>query len=182
MPVEDVLSQNGAEVILKDSARWFTGKSSRKTLNFKENQKTDRNGTVFAPVLEGSLPKITPELREKINAMYGKDFLLVYHDFNNYRWLVGSLESPLKFFADLETGDRPDSRNHFPFSFESPITRNPILPYNGEINTVEPTEPGETPCLPVTIKNILGETIYTAQPGSTITLDTDFGQDFIEIN
>ena len=181
IPVEDVLSQQGNIIKLKEGKRWFIGRSSKDKIEFKQNQNNSRNGTTYKPTLDGELPKITPELEEKLTEMSGREFLVVYHDLNNYRWLVGNMESPLLFSADLETGNRPSSRNYYPFTFQSPLTRERIYPFNGEITTEEPTEPGQAPCLPVTIKNILGETIYLAQPGSTIQLDTDFGQDFIDI-
>lgn len=166
VPVEDVLSETDSEVTLKDTKVWFIGRGIKFTPKYKERNRSTRYGQISDRSLTGSIAKRTPSLDFVVNAMFGRKYIVVYHDFNDQLVRVGSVDQPLTFEYNADTGTQPGTRSGITFEFKGVITSDASY-YTGALPTSD-APPIEPPvCEPSTV--IWNDTVV-ARPNSGETL------------
>jgi hypothetical protein len=94
---------------------------------FTQEKSQSPAGDVFATSLTAIIPKDRPELLAKCQEMDGKEFIVVYKDNNGYYKVLGSPEEPMKFSADVNTGQR-ESLNKYTVKFARSLRfRSPFI-------------------------------------------------------
>lgn len=178
--ISNVLSQDGATVILKPGEKWNTGKATRFKPDFKEKQK---DGKLLSIAYKAFVPKRTPELDQVLNAMLPHEgYLLIYDDFNGYRRIAGTVETPLTFKFDLPSGKKPGDTNGVNIQFDGISTEHLALLYVDDIDADDPVPGPEVPTgPPVIVEWNAGNVVAVAQPGETVTIVSDFSADEIII-
>ena len=178
--VSNVLSQIGATVVLKPEQKWNTGKATRFKPDFKEKQK---DGKLLSIAYKAFVPKRTPELDEVLNAMLPHEgYLLIYDDFNGYRRLAGSVDTPLMFTFDLPSGKKPGDANGVNIQFNGISTEHLALLYTDAIDADDPVPEPEVPLgPPVTVEWNEGNVVAVAQPGEKVIIISEFAADEIQI-
>lgn len=113
-PVKHVIQ---SEIELFNSADymdiWFSSGS------FTEQMGEDSNGEYFKQQIQIFAPKDAPDIAYAIQQLTGVRCVCLYMDGNGQTKLVGSLESPLTFSSDLDTGDATSDKNGHKLTFKT---------------------------------------------------------------
>ena len=104
-------------VELKSLARWYDVYGTEGTIKFNEDQQQSPQGDYFKVKLSASIPKDRTEVKNSLEEMKNKTFIIDYTDYNNERKLVGTLTEPLKFSSSLDTGNKIPSLNAHAIEF-----------------------------------------------------------------
>jgi hypothetical protein len=102
--------------------RWFSGYATLETIGFAEPSELTDNGTIYKPKFTAIVPKDSAEATHLFDQMSNGRFLLDYTDSNGLRKLVGSLDEPLFFSADLNTKQNIAGRNEHLINFYGTTT------------------------------------------------------------
>jgi len=104
-------------LVLRDQALyadiWFTSGS------FTEAMNEDNNGEFFRPQIQIYVPKDSPDLAFAVAQLTGVRCVCLYVDGNNQAKLVGSLDAPLAFSSDLDTGNDYADKNGYKLKFST---------------------------------------------------------------
>lgn len=131
VPLEDVLilpdpfnSVISLQVILKPGKVFYSADLTLYTAGCKEETVISNHGEIQKQTLQCFIPKDSPENAPSLNEMIKQRFLVLYSDFNGNRKVLGTLDSGMRFKADLDTYMDPGSgRNGHLCTFygESPL-------------------------------------------------------------
>ena len=126
IPVNDIISIPRAtnhvitEAITIDAlsgAQWFDAYVTEGSLGYKETEKKNQHGNSYDRILVGLVPKDTETLADLFDEMEGFRYVIIYTDNNGKKKVVGSIESPLQFKADMDTKVDANGRNGHPITF-----------------------------------------------------------------
>ena len=158
------------QVVFKAGAGWITWEVSMESANVAITDRQSVHGHLKNTRLPFSVPKDRAGIKHQFELASEDEFILTYVDGNGIRKMMGSLEAPLRFAFNHNTGSRFSDSNAYScsFFFEGPDN---INEYPG---TVDPAPAGAAPA----IVRVNGEVVATLAPGETIDFDTDFDFDF----
>lgn len=118
IPVDDIVfiprDSNhiiNAGIVLKQGARWSNVYMTEGSFGYKETLKKNAHGNSYNNKLVGFVPKDREDLAELFDEMEGSRYVAIYYDNNGKTKLMGSLESPLQFKADLDTKNKASGLN-----------------------------------------------------------------------
>lgn len=103
------------------------------SIKFSQDKKSGSNGDYFPTSIRAMIPKDRPELLLKMEEMDGKEYVCVILDNNDYYKIVGTINEPLRFKADVNI-DGIESLNAYGIEFarslrfRSPFIENPPIP------------------------------------------------------
>ena len=139
VPVRDVASQDGATITLKSGKQWHTAKGSK----FKSSVETANvSAKLYRVGFSATVAHISPALEKVINSYtVAEGYLVIYEDLNGYRWLLGSLEQPLKLRHRYQSGNRPGSSTGVRLTFSGSQLGAPRLEYTDSIDASTPVPP-----------------------------------------
>lgn len=134
IPFEDVASINIIDstkksITLKAGKSWFTGYATQQTLKYTEKQKHTENGIYYDKSIVGFVPKDTEDILELFSEMENQFFIIRYIDSNGQEKVAGTIDEPLKFTSDFDTGNDTSSRNGHFFTFEAESTEKAFYYY-----------------------------------------------------
>ncbi|MDJ1468177.1 hypothetical protein [Xanthocytophaga flava] len=92
---------------------WFV------TGGFTEVMTDEANGEYFKQAIQVYVPKDAPDLAFAIQELTGVRCICQYVDGNKNAKLVGSLEAPLTFSSELDTGSDFSDKNGYKLSFKT---------------------------------------------------------------
>jgi len=104
-------------VVLKAGARWYDLWFSPSTGSFKESMGDDVQGEFVKPVVSLFSPRETPTVAYFASQFQGVRCLVVFQDSNGLARIVGSLEYPLSFKHESDTGSSFNSKSGSTFTF-----------------------------------------------------------------
>lgn len=140
--VDSIPEPNGQvidqDIVLKSGAAFYEGYSTLETLRFEEDHEKSEHGNFYEQVLGGFYPKESPGVTQQFEEMAADRFIVIFQDNNNYYKLLGSLENPLRFEADMDTTDTPGGRNGYTFEFRREADKRAPF-YEGLFQTEEST-------------------------------------------
>ena len=115
-PVDHVINKS---VVIDDSsgAKWLNAYVTEGSLGYTETKSKTQHGTPYKRKLVGFVPKDSEALANQFDGMEGSKFVLIYDDNNGKKKLIGSIDSPLEFTADLDTKEDASGRNGHTISF-----------------------------------------------------------------
>lgn len=124
IPVDQVISIPKARghvvetpIVLKTGARWYDLWFSPGSGNFKEPMGDDVQGEYVKPVVSLFSPRETPTVAYFAARLQGVRCLVVFQDGNRLSRIVGSLEYPLSFKHEFDSGASANSRSGSTFTF-----------------------------------------------------------------
>lgn len=166
IPVRDVASQDGATITLKSGKQWHTAKGSK----FKSSVETaNLSARLYRVGFSATVAHISPALEKVINSYtIAEGYLVIYEDLNGYRWLLGSLEQPLKLRHRYQSGNRPGSSTGVRLTFSGSQLGAPRLEYTDSIDASTPVPPPAG--AQVSIINSDGSYSATSECGSSFVL------------
>lgn len=154
------------QVVFKAGAAWITWEVSMESANVNSQSRQSIHGHFKNNRLPFTIPKDRAGLKHQFELASEDEFIVTYVDSNGTRKLLGSLDAPVRFAFNHDTGSRFADRNAYEcsFFFEGPDN---ISEYTG---TVDPAPAGPAP---VIIK-VNGVVIASLAPGEIIDFDTPF--------
>jgi hypothetical protein len=124
IPVDQVVSIPQARghvvetpLVLKPGARWYDLWFSPGSGSFKEPMGEDVQGEFVKPVVSLFSPRETPTVAHFAAQLQGVRCLVVFQDANALSRIVGSLEYPLSFKHESDTGTSLTSKSGSTFTF-----------------------------------------------------------------
>lgn len=130
IPVDDVVSiveplnsKVCEPVVLNNLARWFNCYATEGTIKYTEEKQQSPHGDYYKAKLTAFIPKDRAEVINQINLMNNKLFVIDYTDNNGLRKLVGTINNPLRFSDNLDTGSNAANRNGFTIEFVGDILK-----------------------------------------------------------
>lgn len=93
------------------------------TAHRKCSRKEDKNGTYYNLEIECSVART--DIAECILSELPERFVLVTTDNNNVTRVEGTLEEPVHYAADFDSGEKFESLNHCKFKFTRKLRRLP---------------------------------------------------------
>jgi len=147
---------------------WIVTQESPKMVSRSRNS---QEGAFKDNQLTFIIPKDESVTRRMLELAEQDSFIVLFKDSNNKQKIFGTLESPVYFNFDHESGDGRGSRNQYSCSFVSDGPDNSFF-YDGSIQ-IAPGGP-----LPAIVRWTDGTLIAVLQPGQTLLVDSDFEHDF----
>jgi hypothetical protein len=114
-------------IYLKTAKVWlefyFTPGSGSFSLDFNSAAK----GNIFETKIKGSFPKQHQGHDYSIRQMIGQPFVCKVLDANGVYRLAGTLDCPMKFAFDLDTGKKTEDRNSYEYIFSGKSKYSPYF-------------------------------------------------------
>jgi len=140
------------------------------TINLQSSNSQTAHGNAKENVLPFVLPKDNPTIRRQLELAENDELIVVYADGNGKTKIFGSLDRPVRFRFDHDTGKDSGSRNGYLCEFYYSGPENNFF-YEG----TTPAPPASGAPVLVKWQNSLGIiTIATAYPGEVVTINSDF--------
>ncbi len=104
---------NRAEVDFESGKTWLTLPVRYESATWREPQRNDPQGDTFEAALDALLPYDTPAIRGQLDAMRRHRFLLRLRFRDGSYSIVGTVEQPLAFSSEADSGQKMgDFRGH----------------------------------------------------------------------
>lgn len=152
-------------------ANWYATQEKLRVTTQKERT---ADGSTAKNQLPFRIPKDRPELRAMFDKMERDEFIVLFKYPDGKRKIFGTLNRPVQFSYNHDSGETFDSKNEFEcmFYFEGPDN---ISFYDGSTGT---PPSGPPPC----IVKVNGNVIAVLNAGQTINILSDYDySDFFEI-
>ncbi len=148
-------------------AGFATWQATLEKARMKSDRDRTRDGSSSKNQLPFSIPKDKPGLRNMFTRMERDEFIVLYKDASGQQKIFGTLNKPVQFSFNHDSGDGFDSKNGFEclFYFDGPDN---ISGYDGSVGT--PPE-GIAP----SIVEFNGDVVASLAPGETLHITSDFG-------
>jgi hypothetical protein len=111
-------------VVLKQGFNWLDFYATEGTMQLKEDLQPSDHGDFYKLKLTASVPKIRTEIDHTFSLMRNVKFLIDVVDNNGQRKLLGTLEEPLSFTFQSDTGDSMPKKNNYSVEFFAELTDN----------------------------------------------------------
>jgi hypothetical protein len=138
-PVQMLISE---DILLEDGTTFYQVLFSENSGSYKETFAEEDNGEFFKQLLQVTVPKDRPAVAHFCDQLTGVRCVAIYQDANGYDKLIGSLEYPLTFKGDLETGAASVSRNGHTIAFAADSPHKAYF-FTGGTEASPPTPEGE---------------------------------------
>lgn len=102
---------------------WLDGAAVVDTLLMKEIQRLSKQGPNLRVSITGAIAKDTPAINNEFNKMKDYCFIVLITDKNDNIKIVGSVEEPLVFKSDLNTGRKTGDTAGHDFVFSGLLTQ-----------------------------------------------------------
>lgn len=158
------------DIVMKAGKSPVTWAVTTESARSQSASRTSREGPTKSNKLPFVIPKDRPELQSMLAKAEDDNFIVQYCDSNGKQKVFGTLDAPVRFSYDHDTGASFSNLNSYDcrFYFDGPDN---LYHYNGAIPT--PT-PGSAPA----IVRVNGVVVASLAPGESINFDTDFDFDF----
>jgi hypothetical protein len=103
LPINGMITE---PLTIKTGKQWYCGYSTLEKTRYTEPDDSTNGGVVFKKTFAGFYPKDQEEMSVLFNSMRHDRFLIDYTDSNKIRKLVGTLQEPLQFSSNLNTGEK----------------------------------------------------------------------------
>lgn len=101
-------------ITLVNEKKWYTAKATADTLGYKEISQNSENGAFYKKELFAFIPSDLPAIANLFSEMENERFIIKYTDHEGRIKIVGSIEEPLQFKADMNTQtDASGRKGHF---------------------------------------------------------------------
>lgn len=172
-PVNGIIYGEPVLAAGKSFVQWIATPESPK---IKSNAKLSREGTARTNSIEFIVPRDRPELQQMFAQASEDEFILLYR-YPNATWkLFGSIDCPVQFEYDHDSGSAYADRNEYGcrFYYEGPDNR-----YFYNYSSI-PGDPATAPPGPApVVVRVNGQVVASLTPGQSIDFDTDFEFDFL---
>lgn len=115
------------EEIVFDAGRdWINWAATYTTSSFSSRGEDSQEGMAGIKELPFVIPRHTGEITRMLTKAERDTFVVLFEDFNGVRWIFGSVEKPVRFSFDIQTGNGRD-RNQYACRFYSDSPGNLLL-------------------------------------------------------
>lgn len=162
-----------SELVFKEGKSWTLWHATYRTASFSSRSSDSMEGIIR----DQQLPFIIPRhsVRETMLHVAERDeFVVLVEDANMFRYLFGSLQKPVRFSYDKNTGSG-SQRNQYDCLFYSEAVDNTLI-YPHTFDTPGTPEEGN----PVIIRrgSPTGPVLAVASPGSTVVITSPYSFGF----
>lgn len=123
---DDLVDRGGKwlKAISFEQGDWLTLPVQFTQRQWEQTQTASKQGNPYDNILQGVIQNMKPSVSVELEKMSHLAFLVRLLDYNNQSWLIGTLESPLRFrYQQLTGGGINESKNYrFRFFSESAHT------------------------------------------------------------
>lgn len=164
---------NGAvigNITFKPGTGFLEWKVTHGTSSIKSTSQVSREGTYKGNSLPFIIPRDDEEIRPMLDLAEDDEFIILFKYSYGKQKIFGSLESPVGFRYNHDSGAKIEDGNFYECEFYYTGPDN-LYHYDGSISTAPP---GPSPAVVI----VNGTTIASLQPGETIIFDTDFDFNF----
>jgi hypothetical protein len=84
-----------------------------------EKERSSKHGPSYNQEVRAILPKMRPSISGEFQKMSFHRFLLRLTDLNGQKWLLGTLEYPFRFSANIDSAEQTTGLNNYPIRFIS---------------------------------------------------------------
>lgn len=168
-PVKNVIHQN---VVFKTGYAWTTWKVRPFDTGIRSRSRESQEGPYKEYSLPFLIPKDLSDMAQMLKTAESDLFVILVKDANLKTKLIGSLDAPLKFRFDHESGTSQRALNHYACEFYS---ESPDVSYFFEGNA--PTNPPGFSA-PALVKKGDGTVLAALQPGESFIITSGFSYGF----
>lgn len=155
------------EITLKAGKEFVTWVVTLESPRTKSESRSSREGASKGNRLNFLIPKDRPEIKTQLDQAEADEFILIYTDSNGKAKIFGSLDTPVRFQYNHDTGGSFADFNSYECNFYYDGPDN-LFHYNGTL-PAPPT--GASPA--IVLYN--GSPIASLQPGEMLNIISDFG-------
>lgn len=159
------------DIVLKSGKYFVTWEVTKDTPRSKAAGQSSFDGDSETDTLSFVIPKDQPGIRNMLNLAREDELLIVYKDANGQMKGFGSLEDPVRFKYNFDSGASISDRNAYTCEFYSEGLANTWF-YDG---TVAVAPPGALPAL---VKRSDGVILAQLAPGQSFVLTSGFSFGF----
>lgn len=150
---------------------WITWAATYTTASFSSRSEDSPEGMSGVKELPFVIPKHSTEITRMLSKAERDTFVVLFEDLNGVRWLLGSVDKPVRFAFDLQSGNGRD-RNQYTCRFYSDSPSNLIM-YPAILNTESETPP-TCPSVVIRRGSADGPILAVAPAGSTLIINSAY--------
>jgi hypothetical protein len=154
-------------IVLKEGKAFVNWSAILESARVRNTSRTTREGSSRQVPLNFMLPKDRPGIKAQLDQAEADEFIVLYTDTNGTQKIFGTLETPVRFEYDHDTGASFSNLNAYDCRFYYTGPDN-LFHYNG---TIPVPVPGSAPA----VVRYNGVAIASLAPGETLNIESDFG-------
>jgi hypothetical protein len=167
-PVDGIVAEN---ITFLGGSGFFSWYFTSETGQVRIRNRQSQEGPRITSELSGFIPRRDAQLQQLMDYCRNHHFVLLIRQGDGKDHLFGSLEQPLRFEVDFETGQNPSSRPGYAFRFFTEGV-DVLNRYSGSVTI---PGAGQNPAI---VRWDDGELIATLNPGETLEVSSGFSHDF----